>query len=232
MLLLLLACKEDPDDSSPSEPFVPPGSGVITVETRDGLALEADYYPQDQPGAPGVVLLHMAPPTFDRSGWPQHFREALYDKGFSVLVVDRRGSGASEGDPTDAAEGPKGKNDVEACALRLRDDGYGDLYLIGASNGTTSMIDYTLWAPSEGLPEPVHLGFMTGGSYTENQNPMSDLPPLPAFFTYSTEERSWSVDQQPLDPGSWTFLEYPDGDHGTLMFDAAPEVEADILNAL
>lgn len=50
-----------------------------------------------------------------------------------------------------------------------------------------------------------------------------------AVFTYSTAERAWSEDQRPLDPGTWVFQEYAEGDHGTRMFDAAPEVADDLL---
>jgi hypothetical protein len=70
---------------------------------------------------------------------------------------------------------------------------------------------------------------MTGGTYTETNTSMTEVPTVPAVFTFSTEERAWSVDQQPLDPGTWSFLEYPDGDHGTRMFDAAPEVSDDLV---
>jgi pimeloyl-ACP methyl ester carboxylesterase len=202
---------------------------VVELETSDGLTLAADCLPAPTCGAPALVLLHMIPPTWDRSSWPQDFRQRLVDAGLTVLVLDRRGAGASEGDPQDAYEGPDGWRDVEAAAVRLRADGWGDLSILGASNGTTSLLDYTVWAPAQDLPEPVSVGFMTGGAYTENQHPMSALPPIPAIFTYSTEERAWSEAQRALDPGDWIFHEYPEGDHGTRMFDAAPQVSDDLL---
>lgn len=218
-----------PPEASTTTPFSPPGAGVITLEARDGTTLEADYYPQPEP-SPGMVLLHMVPPSNDRTNWPSDFVQRMYDLGYSLLVVDRRGAGGSEGDPAEAYEGPKGRTDVEACAVRLTADGYGPLAIVGASNGTTSMVDYAIWAPSQGLPAPVALGFMTGGAYTENNEAMTDLPAIPAVFTYSTAERDWSEAQRPLDPGTWTFLEYADGDHGTRMFDAVPTVTDDLAS--
>ncbi len=223
------------DPTNPTDPTVPwaiPESGVITVETRDGVTLEADYYPSETEGAPGVVLLHMIPPSNDRTNWPESFITSLTDEGWSVLNLDRRGAGGSDGVAFDAYTGPDGKKDVEAAVLKLQADGYGDLVLLGASNGTTSVVDYTVWAPGQGLPEPVALGLMTGGDYTENQNAMEDLPEVPTVFTYSTLEADWSVAQQPIDPGSWSFLEYGPGGHGTIMFTIAPEVADDLVDFL
>jgi len=215
------------DETDPTDETTTDG-GTIELTTRDGVALVADYYPAASEGRPAVVLLHMIPPGNDRTGWPIDFIEALNANDWSVIAVDRRGAGDSNGVAEDAYTGEWGRYDVEACAERLRADGAGALAIIGASNGTTSMIDYAVWAPGEGLPEVAALGFMTGGSYTETQTTMESLPGVPSAFTYSTAEAAWSVDQQPLDPGSWSFLEYASGDHGTRMFDAAPEVADDL----
>jgi len=234
IVLLAAACKNGastpppkPRETDDTEVAVGPPT-VITVETRDGVTLEADWW-EGEPGAPGFVLLHMIPPSNDRTTWPRWFEKDLVREGYAVLAVDRRGAGGSEGVAVDAYEGPNGKYDVEACALYLQAEGAGALAIIGASNGTTSMIDYAAWAQGEGLPEAAALGFMTGGTYTEYNTEMSAVPAIPAVFTYSTEEKGWSVDQQPLDPGTWSFLEYPEGAHGTLMFDAAPEVGPDLI---
>jgi pimeloyl-ACP methyl ester carboxylesterase len=227
--ILLAACK-GPDDetTTPVTGCEGASSGVVTVDTRDGLQLEADYLPPACDG-PGVVLLHMIPPSNDRTNWPRSFRRALSDAGFGVIAIDRRGAGGSDGEPEDAYLGPDGKLDVEAAVGKLVADGAGRIGILGASNGTTSMVDYAVWAPGEGLPEPFALGFMTGGAYTENQTAMSAVPAVPAIFTYSTAERAWSEEQRALDPGSWELREYPDGAHGTDMFEAAPEVQGDLL---
>ena len=231
-LATIVACGDKEADDTAIEDtapdFVPPDGGVIQLETRDGVLLEADYYPSAYAGAPSVVLLHMYAVYYDRTGWPLDFIDTLNSHGWSVIVPDRRGAGNSEGDPEESWDGEKGKWDVEACTLRLQEDGYGDPAIIGASNGTTTMIDYAIWAPSEGLPEAVALGFMTGGTYTIANNMVGDLPVLPAIFTYSTDEAAWSEGNIADNPGDWEFFEYPDGAHGTDMFDAAPEVADDI----
>lgn len=205
-------------------------AGVIALATRDGLRLEADFRPAPACGGGAVLLLHMIPPANDRTNWPPAFQDALVDAGFAVLALDRRGAGASEGDPEDAYRGPNGWLDALAAATFLRDEGTGPLTILGASNGTTTLLDYAVRARTQGAPEPVALGFLTGGTYTEAQTPMVELPPTPAVFTYSTDERAWSEAQRAIDPGSWAFLEYPDGAHGTGMFAAVPGFSDDLVS--
>ena len=200
----------------------------LTLTTRDGVDLVADLYPGDT-GANGVVLLHMTPVGgATRQDWPGSFVSSLREQGWWVIRIDRRGAGDSGGVGQEAFEGPKGKFDVEAAVKLLDERGAGAPALIGASNGTTSALDYTVWAGSEGLPEPVALGFMTGGTYTETQNALVGIT-IPAVFTYSTAERTWSVSKEPGAPASWSFLEYDGGAHGTRMFDAKPEVAEDLV---
>jgi pimeloyl-ACP methyl ester carboxylesterase len=218
----------DSDTDTDTAPPVLPDPVVVTVTTRDSVDLVADYYAASGPGRPGVVLSHMIPPSNDRSSWPVDFVTRLQAHDWGVVVVDRRGAGDSGGVAVDAYTGEWGRYDVEACVLQLVADGATEIVLIGASNGTTSALDYAAWAAGEGLPVPAALGFMTGGTYTETNTPMSALPSMPAVFTYSTAEAAWSVAQAPLDPGSWSMLEYADGAHGTDMFGAAPEVSDDL----
>ncbi len=239
MIFLLLACTAGEDSPPPDSmldsesTWEAPEGGEISLRTRDEIALVADYYPSDTQAGGAAILLHMNPSGgYHRGDWPESFITALGEAGLTVLNVDRRGSGDSEGKPRQAYEGETGRYDVEACALRLREDGYDDLVLIGASNGTTSALDYAAWAPGQALPEVFASVYMTGGSYTENQTAMEELPQMPVMFTYSTAERSWSVAQEDLDPGSWQFSEYADGAHGTQMFDAAPQVTQDIVGFL
>ncbi len=240
LVLFLLACgeKETHDDSSPiidTEPdWILPDGGVIELTTIDGVTLVADYYPVDEEGAAAVVLLHMIPPTWDRTSWPGEFISALNAEGWAVLVPDRRGAGDSGGQAQDAYLGPNGKYDAAACMQRLADDGYGPVAIVAGSNGTTTTLDYTLWSETAGTAAvwPVALGFMTGGTYTEAQNSMSDLGVIPMIFTYSTVERAWSVAQQDLGHDEWVFLEYEGGAHGTQMFDAKPEVKDDLVDFL
>jgi pimeloyl-ACP methyl ester carboxylesterase len=234
-LTLAMACTTSSDDDVVDSPgvepeWMAPDGGVITVETRDGVTLEADYLPSATQG-PAIVLLHMIPPGNTRADWPDSFQEALGAQGWSVMAVDRRGAGGSGGEAVDAYQGEAGKYDVEACVKKLVEDGYTQVAIIGASNGTTSMVDYAVWAEGEGLPVPLGLAYMSGGGYTETQNQMEDVPKVPMAFLYPPNEADWPEGQQSLDPGTWVWHSYADGQHGTRLFDTpdAAQVETDLL---
>ena len=228
-VLFVVGCTAAPEESV--DAWTPEGGQRIELETRDGITLVADYVQASEPGRPGIALLHMNPVSWDRTSWPHDFLDRLVALDWNVLVLDRRGAGESDGIARDAFEGDAGRYDVESAVVHLVDAGAGPIGLIGASNGTTSLLDYTVWAADEGLTNPVALGLMSGGDYTENQTSMSDLAELggAAVFTYSTAERDWPLAQQAIAPPDWTFLEYGPNGHGTQLLERAPEVADDLL---
>jgi pimeloyl-ACP methyl ester carboxylesterase len=222
---------DDTDDTADVQGCDIDGRREVSLKTRDEVTLAADHYPAE-PGRPGLVLLHMHPGNNDRSNWPCDFVEALAAQDWAVIVPDRRGTGGSGGEVNDAFEGEFGRYDVEAAVELLVQEQVGDLAILGASNGTTSQVDYLVWAPGEGLPQAVATGFMSGGGYTENQTDMADVAALgiPAVFTYPPSESTWAEAQAARAVPGWEFFEYSGGDHGTRMFAAAPEVADDLVN--
>jgi len=215
-----------------TQPQCPAGeASVVTFMTDDGVTLEADLHTTGSPDSPAVVLLHMIPPTHDRTNYPLEFRELLVDAGFTVLNVDRRGAGGSEGVAADAYEGLSGKLDAAAsiaalAALPCPVDATRTA-IVGASNGTTTAVDYTVDVASSDLaPLPMGLVFLTGGAYTENQHTLSDqlatLGPLPILFVYAHDEVAWSAQYEGASD-SWTHSEFAVSGHGTFLFGAAPE---------
>lgn len=240
VLLLAVGCGGDgspttqPTTGAPTTPVTgcvadPPEPEVIALTTRDGVALQADRYAGASDG-PGFVLLHMIPPSNTRADWPRAFIDRLTCHGASVVAIDRRGAGGSAGTPTDSYEGPAGAWDVEAAVGALQAVGVGPgVRLIGASNGSTSALDYAVLAQAESLPAVSAIAFLTGGTYTENQHAMSALPAgIPVAFAYGTAEAAWSEAQRPLDPGDWSFLAYEGGGHGTQLFGTTPKVKGDL----
>ena len=235
LLFLVCSCAETPPDDETSDDtgadtgttpvWTAPEGGVIELLTRDGVTLAADYYPAPSPERGAVVLIHMHPPGgFTRADWSQDLIAAYEAEGLTVLAFDRRGAGDSEGDPNDAWFGEWGRYDVESAVLRATDDGYAGVQLVGASNGTASMIDYAAWSEGEGLPVPTALVYLTGGSYTETNTQMNAVPILPSSFIYGQAEDAWSESVATSAPAEWSFHEIADGAHGTEMFDG-PEAE-------
>jgi pimeloyl-ACP methyl ester carboxylesterase len=214
----------------------PADATVVTLQTDDGLSLAADFHPAGVAGA-AAVLLHMAPTSgFDRTDWPIEFIDALARSGVSVLAVDRRGAGESEGDAADAA-GPAGWLDAKAAYDFLGASACGidttRIAWIGASNGTTTALDFAIAASGDAaLDDVAALVFLTGGLYTENQNAISDnvyyLGGVPILFVYQPSESDWSLQFQGGAPESWEFLEVTGG-HGTEIFGIDPTVGPSIL---
>lgn len=87
-----------PDRSDPGPP--PPLASVegeaVEVETEDGLRLRSWWY-RTGPGAPAVLLLHG---NAGHLGGRTPLAEGLVERGVSVLLLEYRGYGGNEGDPT------------------------------------------------------------------------------------------------------------------------------------
>jgi pimeloyl-ACP methyl ester carboxylesterase len=249
-LAALPACKREgpprppprPPDSRAAPPDLAPakvrcprrGRQVITLTTDDKLRLEADLYLAGGPGAPAAVLLHMIPPHHDRRNYPQSFIDALLTRKVTVLNLDRRGAGRSQGEAREAYRGPKGWLDARAahdllarhsCVDRSR------IVYVGASNGTTTALDLAVRAARH--PEvtpPRALVFLTGGSYTEAQHKIADhralVERLPLMFVFSTVEGQWARRLKQRKASPWRFLELPGltkaQGHGTRIFTARP----------
>ncbi|MEM9069964.1 MAG: CocE/NonD family hydrolase [Myxococcota bacterium] len=202
---------------------------VVTFSTPDGVELEA-FLRGAGAGSPVAVLLHMIPPFNDRSNWPAAFQDELQSQGWTVLNVDRRGAGGSGGTARDAFEGPGGAADVTGAVafLDAHPCGFdlGTLAILGASNGTTSALDYTVAAAADDRPDPVVLAFLSGGSYTENQNDVTGAMTVPTLFAWGTGDggpNTWATGAQSDAPEGWSFASYESGAHGTALLTQHPE---------
>lgn len=227
----------DTDTQSDIDAECAPEAGeIVTLTTEDGLALAADFYGAG-PDAPAAVLFHMHPPSgFNRTDWPADFIASFVSTGISVLNVDRRGAGDSEGDPDDAV-GPNGLLDAKAaydflsaqsCAVDTT-----RLAWIGASNGTAVVFDFTLAAADDAaIDDAAALVFLTGGAYTESQNLFADhrdvLDRAPILFTYQGSESDWSAQFETDAPAGWVFAEALGG-HGTDMLTLDPTIGSTIV---
>ena len=200
---------------------------VVELQTSDGVKLVADYIPAKSSDRGVVILLHMIPPNFDRSSYPDRVKEAINALDLNVLNVDRRGAGDSEGDAVDAYTGLTARLDVEAAvSFMLAREGAcaidpGKITLIGASNGTTAVLDYTVNRSDADLPDPNALVWLSPGSYTENQNKLSEnkakLDPIPLLIIHPDSE-PWATQLTDV-AQTCKIVEIDGGAHGTANFD-------------
>ncbi len=217
---------------------------AVTLRTDDGVALAADYYPGGRRGGPGVVLLHMIPPHWTHKSYPSDFIFALVEGGFSVVNVNRRGAPGSEGVAEEAYRGDSGWLDAKAgrdwlvaagCAVPSE-----AVAMIGASNGTTTVLDYALRAArTGGIDPPAAMVLLSGGRYTEAQQSLEEalgvLGGVPALVAYPAAEREWNERARGLARGAggdWRFVELDPGDHGTKLFASDPEIAGRIVGFL
>lgn len=226
----------DPNDLPDSAACDASGDPIpVSLMTEDGLALEADFHGAGVVGGPAVILLHMIPPGNDKSNYPPEFIGALVDAGYSVLNVNRRGAGNSEGAAEDAYEGPSGVLDAIAAHGFVTTDGCqapaNAVSIVGASNGTTTTIDFTVSA--EAGDRPPSLVLLSPGGYTENQNAIADnvdvLAPLPIFIGYPDDEATWPEANAVHDTGAWEQHEYEGGSHGSGLFRSHPDIVGEIV---
>ena len=226
----------DPVDLPDSAQCEASGEAVpVSLTTEDGLTLEADFHGAGTVGGPAVLLLHMIPPSNDKSNYPPEFIAALVDAGYSVLNVNRRGAGNSQGVAEEAYEGPSGVLDAIAAHAFLTEDGCQAegtaVSFVGASNGTTTTIDFTV--ASDPGDRPPSLVLLSPGGYTENQNSVADnvdvLAPLPIFFGYPDDEADWPEANAVHDTGSWEQHEYEGGRHGSGLFSSHPDIVGEIV---
>ena len=207
----------------------------VRFDTEDGETLAADHHVSAEPDLGAVILFHMIPPSNDRKGYPKRVREALAELGLTVLNVDRRGAGGSTGDPVAAYEGEGARLDMEAAVRYLLSPESGcpvaesKLLLVGASNGTTAVHDYTA-AHGADLPDPAATAWLSPGDYTEEQNAItgSATERTPVLWLYPTNEPySGAFVGGAVD---WEFVERGEV-HGTRMFDGG-DLEDDTVAEL
>ena len=136
--LVLAACGEDERVPAP----VPEGASAVAINTEDGVTLDARLFAADPRRL--VVLLHAYPG--DQRDWFEFARE-LHQRGISVLTLDFRGYGGSEGDQ----DGARADRDARAAVRFARERGYELVVVVGASMGGSAAIVAAASEPVDGL---------------------------------------------------------------------------------
>lgn len=112
----------------------------VTLATEDNVKLSANFA---KGNAEGIILLHML--GVDKSSW-ETLPKDLNNNGYSVIAIDFRGHGDSELNYETFTDNDW-KNlakDVKAAASYLESNKVKEIYIIGASIGANTAINYAV----------------------------------------------------------------------------------------
>jgi dienelactone hydrolase len=213
-----------------------PAPRVVDLTATDGTKLKATFFSAGKPG-PGVLLLHQC--NLQRKGW-DGLATQLAAAGISVLTLDYRGYGDSEGKaPKDLppAEGAKVLNekwpgDVDVAFGYLVSQPGVDSRVVGAG-GASCGVNLAIHLAIR-HPEVKSLVLLSGNADREARAFLSASEKMPVLLS-AADDDAGAVDLMEwlyslsANPGS-KFLEYPNGGHGVHIFPAHKELPASIVD--
>lgn len=213
-----------------------PAPSVVDLAAMDGTKLKATFFPAGKPG-PGVLLLHQC--NQQRKGW-DGLATQLAAAGISVLTLDYRGYGDSEGKaPKDLpqAEGAKVLNekwpgDVDVAYRYLVSQPGVDAHVVGAG-GASCGVNLAIHLAIR-HPEVKSLVLLSGNADREGRRFLTASEKMPLLLSAATDDdgavelMEWLYSLS-TNPGS-KFLEYPDGGHGVNIFAAHKDLPVLIVD--
>ncbi len=212
-LLLIAGCATEETLLSSS-----PEGRDVALTAEDGVGLKGTFYPG---GSDGVILLHML--EKDRNSWGS-FPATLNAEGYSVLAIDLRGHGESALDARGftANDFNSMTRDVKAAKDFLTKEGADSIYIIGASIGANTALNY---AASDKSVRAVVL--LSPGLDYRGVNTGSSIKTYGGreLLIVASEGDSYSADSsRRLDSvaRSSELMVYPGNEHGTNMFASKP----------
>jgi len=213
-----------------------PGPRVVDLAAADGTKLKATFFSAGKAG-PGVLLLHQC--NQQRKGW-DGLATQLAAAGISVLTLDYRGYGESEGTaPKDLppAEGEKVLNekwpgDVDVAYGYLVSQPGVNARVIGAGGASCGVNQAIHLAIRH--PEVKSLVLLSGNADREGRAFLSASEKMPVLLSAADDDGAavelmeWLYSLS-TNPGS-KFVEYPNGGHGVEIFAAHKELPAMIVD--
>jgi len=213
-----------------------PGPRVVDLAAADGTKLKATFFSAGKAG-PGVLLLHQC--NQQRKGW-DGLATQLAAAGISVLTLDYRGYGESEGTaPKDLppAEGAKVLNekwpgDVDVAYGYLVSQPGVNARVIGAGGASCGVNQAIHLAIRH--PEVKSLVLLSGNADREGRAFLSASEKMPVLLSAADDDGAavelmeWLYSLS-TNPGS-KFAEYPNGGHGVEIFAAHKELPAMIVD--
>jgi dienelactone hydrolase len=213
-----------------------PAPRVVDLAATDGTKLKATFFSAGKPG-PGVLLLHQC--NLQRKGW-DGLATQLAAAGISVLTLDYRGYGDSEGKaPKDLpqAEGAKVLNekwpaDVDVAFSYLASQPGVDAHVLGAG-GASCGVNLAIHLAMR-HPEVKSLVLLSGNADREARVFLEKSEKMPLLLAAADDDAGavglmeWLYSLS-TNSGS-KFLEYSNGGHGVLIFAAHKELPASIVD--
>lgn len=220
-----------PATAPAAEPAAPaPAAGEhLDIRAPDGIVLRATYWSPGRPG-PGVLLLHMC--NSDRGTWAG-LGPKLAARGLHALALDFRGYGESGGersaDPREQEGNVREKwpLDVDAAFEALRARLGSETAIAGAAGGSCGVHQAIHLARRH--PEVRTLVLLAGNTDRAGETFLADTPWLPIFAAAAHDDGDavalmrWEQGFS-SNPGN-RFAEYPDGGHGTEIFQVHDDLE-------
>jgi dienelactone hydrolase len=213
-----------------------PSPRVVDLTATDGTKLKATFFSAGKPG-PGVLLLHQC--NQQRKGW-DGLATQLTAAGISVLTLDYRGYGESEGKaPKDLppAEGAKVLNekwpgDVDVAYSYLVSQPGVDGHIVGAGGASCGVNQAIQLARRH--TEVKSLVLLSGNTDRDGRAFLSKSEKMPVLLSAARDDGAavelmeWLYSLS-TNPGS-KFVEYPNGGHGVEIFAAHKELPAMIVD--
>jgi len=213
-----------------------PAPRVVDLAAADGTKLKATFYSAGKPG-PGVLLLHQC--NQQRKGW-DGLATQLAAAGISVLTLDFRGYGESEGTaPKDLpqAEAVKVLNekwpgDVDVAYGYLVSQPGVNAHVVGAGGASCGVNQAIHLAGRH--PEVKTLVLLSGNADREGRAFLSKSEKMPVLLSAARDDggavelMEWLYSLS-TNPGS-KFVEYPNGGHGVDIFAAHKDLPAMIVD--
>ncbi|MDP3772591.1 MAG: alpha/beta fold hydrolase [bacterium] len=209
------------------------------LQTSDGVALAADYYPAAG-GTRGAVLMHMMPSN--RVSW-RVFAVQLAEAGCAAVAVDLRGHGESAGGPdgyrsfTDAQH-QASLNDVAAGVDFLRAKGIQEIICIGASIGANLALRFGADHPEVAgvilLSPGLHYGGIDAVPLAQKLNAQQAVYLVAARDDGSRSGNAAVMAQEIFDAcaAQKKIMLFDTGGHGTDMFSSHSELMETLLEWL
>ena len=213
-----------------------PAPRVVDLTATDGTKLKATFFSAGKTG-PGVLLLHQC--NLQRKGW-DGLATQLAAAGISVLTLDYRGYGESEGKapkdlpPAEAAKvlNEKWPADVDVAFTYLVSQPGVDARVVGAG-GASCGVNLAIHLAMR-HPEVKSLVLLSGNADREARAFLEKSEKMPVLLAAADDDAGavelmeWLYSLS-TNPGS-KFLEYPNGGHGVHIFAAHKELPASITD--